>query len=113
MTMASTLLALTDDGPGKKITQSPTIREIQQAASIHVLAFSSHGDLLVVESEGEFTLDEWDQVFEKAQRVCCDALEAPHVDTMLGGGDGKFPGEQAGFLRSILEKVALDLKWRK
>lgn len=108
--MTATLLALMDDG---KIIQCPTIREIQQATSIHVLAFTSHGDLLVDESEGYYSIDDWDIIFEKAQRICCGAEEVANMDAMLDEGE-EGNGGLTGFLRSTLEeKVASDLKWRK
>jgi exosome complex component RRP46 len=110
MTVTSTLLALMDDG---KIIQYPTIREIQQATSIHVLAFTSHGELLVDESEGDFSIDDWDLIFEKAQRICCGTGQAADVDAMLDEGE-EGNGGLTGFLRSTLkEKVTSDLKWRK
>lgn len=110
MTMTSTLLALMDDG---KIIQYPTIREIQQATSVHVLAFTSHGELLVDESEGDFNIDDWDLIFEEAQRICCGTGEEADVDTMLDEGE-EGECELTGFLRSTLEeKVTSDLKWRK
>jgi len=110
MTMTSILLALMDDG---KIIQYPTIREIQQATSVHVLAFTSNGELLVDESEGDFNIDDWDLIFEKAQRVCCGAGEAADIDVMSDESEEDNSG-LTGFLRSTLEqKVTSDLKWRK
>jgi len=110
MTVTSSLLALMDDG---KIIQHPTTREIQQATSVHVLAFTSHGELLVDESEGDFNIDDWDLIFEKARHICCGSGEAGDVDAMLDEGE-EGNGGLTGFLRSTLEeKVASDLKWRK
>jgi exosome complex component RRP46 len=110
MTVTSALLALMDGG---KIIQYPTIREIQQATSVHVLAFTSHGELLVNESEGDFNIDDWDLIFEKARHICCGSEEAGDVDAMLDEGE-EGNGGLTGFLRSTLEeKVASDLKWRK
>jgi exosome complex component RRP46 len=110
MTMTSTLLAIMDNG---NIVQYPTIREIQQASSVHVLAFTSHGELLVNESEGDFNIDDWDLIFEKAQRICCGTGKAADVDAMLDEGE-EGNGGLTGFLRSTLEeKVTSDLKWRK
>jgi exosome complex component RRP46 len=96
-----------------RIIQYPTIREIQQATSLHVLAFTSHGELLFAESEGDFNIDDWDLIFEKARRICCGVGEAADVDAMLDEGeDGN--GGLTGFLRSTLEgKATSDLKWRK
>ena len=48
----------------------PSTEKINLASSIHVLAFSSHGDLLVAESEGDFTIDTWDEIYQKARLIC-------------------------------------------
>ncbi len=110
MTVTSTLLALMENG---KVFEHPTIHEIEQATSIHVLAFTSHGELLVNESQGDFNIDDWDIVFEKAQRICCGTGKDDDVDAMLDEGEEGIGG-LTGFLRSTLEeKVATDLKWRK
>lgn len=53
----------------------PTPAQLATASSAHVLAFSSHGDLLLNESQGAFTIDEWDAVYELAQRACCKRLQ--------------------------------------
>lgn len=37
---------------------------------MHVLAFSSYGGLLVVESEGEFNIDIWEEIYEMAKNIC-------------------------------------------
>ncbi len=109
-TMSSTFLALMDDG---KINQHPTIHEIQRALSVHVFAFTPHGELLINESEGNFIIDDWDMVFERAQSICCGAGQAADVDAMLYEGEKGNTG-LAGFLRSTLEeKTTSDLKWRK
>ena len=109
ITMASTLLAIMDNG---KIVHHPSIHEIQKATSIHVLAFTSAGELLVDESEGDFSIDDWAMIFERAQFICCGAEGDASVDDMLDVGDESKIGLE-GFLRSTLkEKVTSDLKWR-
>ena len=45
----------------------------EEVVSIHVLAFSSHGDLLVAESEGEFDPDVWEEVHDGAKKFCCSS----------------------------------------
>ena len=53
MTLTAALIAV----DGEKMILDPTSEQLKVAASIHVFAFSSHGDLLVVESEGEYGID--------------------------------------------------------
>jgi exosome complex component RRP46 len=114
MTLTSVILALTSDGTAKTIIQNPTLKELQSADSIHVVAFTSHGDLLVAESEGSFTIQEWDEVYETGKRLCCDEVEKADDDIMQTEGlDGK-AGSMKTFLRSILkEKVEADTHWKE
>lgn len=52
------------------MTPDPSPRELRLASSVHVLAFSSQGDLLVVESEGDFSMETWDEVHGRAIVLC-------------------------------------------
>ncbi|KAM3086598.1 exosome non-catalytic core subunit rrp46 [Clarireedia jacksonii] len=108
MTMTSVLLALNDTETGRSIIENPTPLQCQDATSIHIFAFTSHGDLLVAESEGPFELDDWEEVFDHAKRLCCDGKS----------GDDDVMEEDKGsnlmmFVKSaVQEKVANDLHWK-
>lgn len=67
MTLTATLVAVSSNGT---MVNDPSVQQIKLASSIHVLAFSSHGDLLAVESEGDFTIDIWEEVNQRAKLVC-------------------------------------------
>ncbi|KAL9027042.1 MAG: hypothetical protein Q9180_007391 [Flavoplaca navasiana] len=67
MTLTSTLIAVSWCG---ELIFDPAARIVEKAASLHVLAFSSLGDLLVGESEGTFDMDIWDQVYAMAEKHC-------------------------------------------
>lgn len=67
MIVTSTLIAIDAFG---KLTIDPSMKEVQLASSIHVVAYSSQGDLLVIESEGSFSTDILEQVLETASQVC-------------------------------------------
>ncbi len=67
MTLTATLVAVEPKGT---ITTDPSPQELRSASSIHVFAFSSLGDLLVVESEGDFSMEIWDEVHGRAFMVC-------------------------------------------
>lgn len=108
MTMTSVFLALTSDGPSKKIIQHPTIEEIQRATSVHVLGFTSKGNLLVVESEGAFSLEELDEVYEVGKAICCDEILVETEDMVDESSEGLH-----SFVKSALqEKVQSDLHWK-
>jgi len=110
MTLTSVLLALTADGPAKRIIQNPSLIQSQSAGSIHVLAFTSHGDLLVAESEGSFTIGDWDEVYEAGKAICCDDLKQRDDQEMQDEGQA---GGMQMFVKSTLQaKVAADLHWK-
>ncbi|KAI9053517.1 hypothetical protein LZ554_002472 [Drepanopeziza brunnea f. sp. 'monogermtubi'] len=106
MTLTSVYLALTPEG----IISNPTPLQSQSASSNHVLAFTSNGDLLVAESEGSFTLKDWEGVCEAGKAICCDNSGA-HGDYAMG--DDEKDVSLSVFLKSTLEeKIKTDLQWK-
>lgn len=108
-TFTATLVAV--DRSDRAIAD-PSPSEIRGATSLHVLAFSSHGDVLFAESEGVFGLGMWEEVVRCGKGVCC-RLNQTVVDE-----DAMAVDEQSGnmdvFLRTVMrDKVALDQKWRE
>jgi exosome complex component RRP46 len=102
---------VSSDGDSRTILQNPNISQFQSAESVHVLAFTSHGELIVAESEGSFTLEEWDEVHDVGKRLCWTGPEQ-ESDSMHEGLDEK-DGSVMRFARSVLEqKVENDLKWK-
>ena len=105
MTLTSVFLAFNSNASTRKVIQHPTIEEIQRATSVHVLGFTSKGDLLVVESEGSFSVDEWDEVFDAGKAICCDGIPEETEEEQSGG--------LQAFVKSALqEKVQSDLHWK-
>jgi exosome complex component RRP46 len=108
VTLTSVFLAVTSDGSSTAIIlENPDISQTQSAESVHVLAFTSQGDLLVAESEGNFDLKTWDEVHEVGKAICCDNLETSRqISEETSGG-------LATFVKSTLqEKIVGDLYWR-
>jgi exosome complex component RRP46 len=109
MTMASTIFAITREG---RIVRDPSLVQVQEASSVHVMAFSSQGDLLLNQSEGEFTMDQWDEVYAKAE-VACRGSEPDGGDVMKDIGEGEAGGGMMEFIKTVIEeKVESDLHWR-
>jgi exosome complex component RRP46 len=54
------------------------------ATSKHVFAFSSEGDMLVNESEGGFSLEEWNRAHDAALLVCVGMVEEDSDEDMDG-----------------------------
>ena len=108
MTLTSVFLALVSKGSSKTVLRNPTLLQTQSAESIHVLGFTSHGDLLVAESEGSFTIEEWETVYAAGKAMCCD--ESKTEDHIMQ--DEPFTGMNT-FVKSALEaKVTSDLHWK-
>lgn len=69
-TMASVLIAVLPSG---SLLQSPDLKTISNASSIHVITVSSKQELLLVESEGLFDMDTWDAAVQLAESTCCES----------------------------------------
>ncbi|KAL3476883.1 hypothetical protein BJX99DRAFT_258005 [Aspergillus californicus] len=67
MTLSATVLAVNSS---IQIVHEPSAREAKAARSLHVLAFTSKGQLLLNESEGAFDFDTWERVYERALAIC-------------------------------------------
>ncbi len=67
LTLSATLIAVDSHGT---LLVDPSVQQTKLASSIHVLAFSSYGDLLAAESEGDFTMDIWNEVYRQAGLIC-------------------------------------------
>lgn len=95
-----------------QITMDPSPRQADKSRSVHVLAFTSSSELLLAESEGDFTMTEWDQVYETSRSVCCGATHSNGIHAVLDEADQKGP-DMRQFIRSAAEsKVAADLYWK-
>jgi exosome complex component RRP46 len=111
-TLTSTSLAIMSNDGHRQIVTNPTAREIEQSESFHVLAFTSNNELILAESEGGFTMNEWDDLYSAAYGQCCttatiDDADIPMEEGLPTGADLK------RFIRSTVEqKTASDLYWK-
>ena len=109
MTLTATLIAV----DGKRLISDPTAEQLKVAASIHVFAFSSHGDLLVVESEGEFGIETWEEAYQKAM-LACRGEEENDGDSEDVSMDSDSDTKLEDVLRdAIRQKVAREHKWKQ
>jgi exosome complex component RRP46 len=113
-TATATAVAVVHQDGAKKTIVDPSPREIETAQSVHALAFTSHGGLLLAESEGDFTVKEWDDLYETAKGICCRAAPAAKEGMAMVLDDEESSGtDMRQFLRSTMEsKVAADLHWK-
>lgn len=100
------------DGGKKQVVVDPSPQQVDSSLSTHVLAFTSHDELLLAESEGSFTMQDWEDVYETARSICCELDKKAGVDMVLDEGQQNGP-DMRHFLRSTLEaRSAADLHWR-
>jgi exosome complex component RRP46 len=109
MTLTATLIAVTAD---KELIPDPSAQQVEAATSLHVLSFSSHGNLLVVESEGSFPINIWDSVFQKAEQICRGSnAENGHEDIDMDAGEQR---SLEDILRGTMhEKMIKDQSWKE
>ena len=79
--------------------------ETARAQSIHVLAFTSHNELLLCESEGTFSPSEWENVLQVGESICCQDTVSGDDTPMKDGYDAKSVGS---FMRSVLQLKAAE-----
>lgn len=110
MTLTATLVAT---NPVGTLVIDPSMQQIKLASSIHVLAFSSHGDLLVVESEGNFTIDTWEEVHRRAKLICHgeEADESESEDVSMDSDD--VPKLENVLKDAVEKKIAKEQRWKK
>ena len=96
-TLASVVIAIGRQGT---LIPSPSTSQLEQAVSIHVLAYTSHGELVVVESEGAFDIDTWEAVAETGKRMCCGDL--PEIGKEAAGNMEQIDTGFEGRLRGLI-----------
>ncbi|OAQ91814.1 ribosomal protein S5 domain-containing protein [Purpureocillium lilacinum] len=106
---AVTLAIGPDEASG--LVVDPTMVQVDNAKSVHVLGFTADDELLLAESYGSFSTEEWDQVLETGQRICCQGRSSELDTDMTDGPAGSASIRR--FIRSVMEtKTAADLHWK-
>ncbi|KAF2466067.1 uncharacterized protein BDR25DRAFT_269156 [Lindgomyces ingoldianus] len=115
-TLTSVLVAIPASKSSKPIAPllAPTADDLLRARPIrstHVFAFSGNRKLLLNESHGVFTYEEWDEACEMAEEVCCKDKGG------VGLNEGvEVDGSQVNldeWLRSVVKrKVEVEQRWR-
>lgn len=107
MTFTATVLAVTASGD---IIREPSPKDASTAESLHALAISSKGHLLLNESQGAFDFDTWERVHQRALAICHGAAVRSDGDiAMVEDTDGR-PLQE--FVRETVEdKIHHDYAW--
>jgi len=101
-TIASTLLV---SNGSKGIIRNPTLMQVQEAQSVHIFAFDSFKELLIAESEGDFSMGEWEELYKVAEQLCCGS----HADDPMQEEEQSM---QQFIQNALREKVADDFQWK-
>ncbi|KAL8945810.1 MAG: hypothetical protein Q9222_007701 [Ikaeria aurantiellina] len=110
MTLTATLVIVSPSG---ELVTEPSPKAIKEATSTHILGFSSHGKLLLAESEGVFDIDTWDQVHDKAEKTCRgtsvgDSDQMTDVDVSATGSESL----ETSLQNAIQDKAQREQRWR-
>ncbi|KAG5974211.1 hypothetical protein E4U55_000070 [Claviceps digitariae] len=106
----ATTLAISADN--NNLVVEPSIEEASKAKSVHVLAFTSSDEVLLAESSGSFSIEEWDKILETGQRICCQD-EASGIGAEISEASNVQSASIKSFIRSVLEKkTTADLHWK-
>lgn len=110
-TATCTVAAVSIENGQSEVIIDPSPRQTEISRSLHVLAFTSHDELLLAESEGDFSLDEWEEIYQTAQSICCKPAQN-EIDMVLDDDQQSGP-DMRRFSRSAVEaKVIADLHWK-
>ncbi|OAQ72748.2 ribosomal protein S5 domain 2-type fold domain-containing protein [Pochonia chlamydosporia 170] len=105
----ATTIAISADS--NSLIVEPSTESAAKAKSLHALAFTSRDELLLVESSGSFSVEDWNKILETGQNVCCRE-QGSKLDTVMSG-DGLESQSVRSFIRSVTEtKAAADLHWK-
>lgn len=96
--------------PSSGLRDNPSPKEISQASSVHVFAFSSKGDLLLSESEGTFDVNQWEAAHGRAKVLGCK-IRAMDGDASMEE-DGQDQNMQAFAEQTIEGEVAKARQWK-
>jgi exosome complex component RRP46 len=114
-TLTSVLIALPSSGSP---LLSPSANELLRAApikSVHVFAFAGDGRVLLVESEGAFSYEEWEEACEMAEEVCCrDDGGGVRLSGEMEVDGQSGSGNLDSWLREVVQrKVEWEQRWKK
>ncbi|KAB8227481.1 putative exosome complex subunit Rrp46 [Aspergillus alliaceus] len=109
MTFSATVLAVDASG---EITREPTTKEAAAATSLHVLAFSSNGHLLLNESQGPFDFDTWEKVHQRALAICHGTLARGSDGDLAMAEDVDGQPLEGALREAVEEKIQQDYAWK-
>jgi exosome complex component RRP46 len=109
--VVATTVAVTKGNGELKV--DPSVKEFRGMRSLHVFGFSSAGELVLVESEGAFTFEEWERLEALARTACLDGVGESGDIKMLDGDVGETAKSLLDIVRGSVEsRVMAEERWR-
>lgn len=118
-TLTSVLIVLPSSSSPLLAPTAPELLRAKPIKSVHVFAFSGDRRLLLNESDGNFSVEEWDEACEMAEEVCCKEEEEGGVSLggemdVDGGAGVDAQGNLEKWLRGVVRrKVEWEQRWKK
>ncbi|KAE8146924.1 hypothetical protein BDV25DRAFT_161495 [Aspergillus avenaceus] len=109
MTFSATVLAVNASG---EITREPSEKEAAAATSLHALAFSSKGHLLLNESQGAFDFDTWEKVHARALAICHGTLTRTSDGDVAMAEDVDGQPLEGTVRETVEDKLHQDYAWK-
>jgi exosome complex component RRP46 len=109
MTFTASIVAVTSSGD---IIRQLSVSQAASAKSLHVLAFSSKGHLLLNESQGTFDFDTWERVHEHAAAICRGTLAGSADGDVTMAEEGGEQGLEKFVRETVEDKVYRDYAWK-
>ncbi|ROT40101.1 hypothetical protein SODALDRAFT_293850 [Sodiomyces alkalinus F11] len=78
------VIATPREAMGREPIRNPSAEIMSKAKSLHLLCFTTSGALLLAESEGECTLEEWDAAMCAGRATCCRQLPIGEIGPNVG-----------------------------
>ncbi|KAI9037787.1 putative exosome complex subunit Rrp46 [Aspergillus affinis] len=109
MTYSATVLGVDSSG---KLIREPSPKDAQSATSLHVLAFSSKGHLLLNESQGSFDFGTWERVRERALTICQGTLTSSSDGDIAMAEDADGQPLEGTVREAVEDKLHEDYAWK-
>ncbi|MDI1488499.1 MAG: exosome non-catalytic core subunit rrp46 [Ramalina farinacea] len=109
MTVTAALICIDEDGA---VLSNPDAKALRLAESVHVSAFSSLGKMTLAQSEGKFSINDWEKVHDSARQICLGPDSARDL-----GDDVSMTSEQEESLQEKLRnavesRVSKEQAWK-
>lgn len=86
-------------------------KNIASLESLHVFAFTSKGELLLAQSEGSFTPEQWEIAHDSAESICCGS--ATEKDRMQVEGEVQNANLQQWLRDTVQDRIDKDQAWKR